>query len=302
MIDWIKYIAFKTLFALFGALPHRLCVAIFGWLWWIAILIIPRLRKTAEVNLSIAYPDKDSSARRALIRGNATEMGRLLADTFRLSRLDASWAKTHVEIPWLERYSEVASKRGVLIATGHLGSFELLGHAMGLRGHPLAAVARRFKSPRLDNWWRELREARGNRIIDRTGAFKEIVKTINSGTSVAVLFDQNVKINHAVFVDWFGKAAATTRAFALAAIKTDAPVFVAAMIYLGNDRYRVESVECDFSGLYADQSKSDDEKVLEITKTISGHYCEMIRAFPEGWFWIHRRWKTREPGSGERVY
>jgi KDO2-lipid IV(A) lauroyltransferase len=302
LIDWIKYIGVKTLFALFGALPHGLCVAIFGWLWWIAILIIPRLRKTAEVNLSIAYPDKDSSARRALMRGNAREMGRLLADTFRLSRLDPNWAKTHVEIPWLKRYSEVASKRGVLIATGHLGSFELLGHVMGLWGYPLAAVARRFKSPRLDNWWRELREARGNRIIDRTGAFKEIVKTINDGTSVAVLFDQNVKINHAVFVDWFGKAAATTRAFALAAIKTEAPVFVAGMIYLGDDRYRVESVECDFSQLYSDQSISDDEKVLEITKTISEHYCDMIRSFPEGWFWIHRRWKTREPGSGEKVY
>ena len=275
-------------------------MALFGWLWWIAILTIPRLGKTARINLRIAFPDQDESFRRKLLRLNATEMGRLLADTFRLSRLDSAWVQEHVEIPNLKRYQEVASKQGVLIATGHLGSFELLGHAIGLWGSPLAAVARRFKSPRLDTWWRTLREARGNRIIDRTGAFKEIVSTIKSGTSVAVLFDQNVKINHAGFVDWFGRSAATTRAFALAALKTKAPVFVASMIYLGNDRYRVDSIECDFSAIYSDESISDDDKVLEITKIISKHYCDMIKIFPEGWFWIHRRWKTRAVGSAER--
>jgi KDO2-lipid IV(A) lauroyltransferase len=298
----IAYGAVRVLFFLFCVLPHRWNVAFFGFLWRLAFLMIPRLRRTAEVNLAIAFPDRDKDWRTALLCRNAVEMGRLLADTIRLSSLDAEWVKEHVEIPALERYRQVAAKQGVLIATGHLGSFELLGHAIGLWGYPLAAVARRFKSRRLDRWWTGLREARGNRIIDRTGAFKEMVRTIGQGTSVAVLFDQNVKINHAVFVDWFNKPAATTRAFALAAIKTEAPVFVASMVYCGDDRYRVEAVECDFSELYRDDGATDAEKVERITTAISDHYCEMIRHFPEGWFWIHRRWKTRPEGQSERVY
>ena len=302
MQEIIAYISVRALFALFSMLPHRWCVAFFGFVWRVAFLIVPRLRRTAEVNLTIAFPDKDREWRAVLLRKNAVEMGRLLADTIRLSSLDAEWVKQHVEIPALERYGQVAAQRGVLIATGHLGSFELLGHAIGLWGYPLAAVARRFKSRRLDQWWTGLREARGNRIIDRTGAFKEMVRAITQGTSVAVLFDQNVKINHAVFVDWFGKPAATTRAFALAAIKTEAPVFVASMVYSGDDRYRVEAVECDFSGLYRDDTVTDAEKVDHITKVISDHYSEMIRRFPEGWFWVHRRWKTRPEGQAERVY
>ncbi len=237
-----------------------------------------------------------------MLRKNATEMGRLIADTVRLSSLDTQWVKHHVTIPALERYAAANAGTGVLIATGHLGSFELLGHAIGLHGYPLSAVARRFKSPRLDAWWRSMREARGNTVIDREGAFREIIKTISAGRSVAVLIDQNVKINHAVFVDWFSKPAATTRAFALAALKTKAPVFVAGMIYCGEDTYRVEAVECDFQSLYADEAVSDDHKVLVITKTISAHYCAMIQQFPEGWFWIHRRWKTRPDGENESVY
>jgi KDO2-lipid IV(A) lauroyltransferase len=277
-------------------------VAFFGALWRLAFLIVPRLRKTAQVNLELAFPERDAAWRADILRKNAVEMGRLLADTVRLASLDATWIREHVEIPAITRFGAVAKNRGVLIATGHLGSFELLGHAIGLWGYPLAAIARRFKSPRLDRWWTELREARGNRIIDRTGAFKEMVRSISDGTSVAVLFDQNVKSNHAVFVDWFNKPAATTRAFALAAIKTEAPVFVAAMIYRGGDTYRVESVECDFASIYGDTLLSDSEKVFRITQEISDHYCRMIREFPEGWFWIHRRWKTRPEGDHSRLY
>ncbi len=298
----VGYIIVRAFFGLFGFLPHRVCVAFFGALWRLAFLVVPRVRRTAQINLAIAFPERDDRWRAEIMRKNAVEMGRLLADTVRLSSLDASWVREHVEIPALTRYGEVAKNHGVLIATGHLGSFELLGHAIGLWGYPLAAVARRFKSPRLDRWWTGLREARGNRIIDRTGAFKEMVRSISNRTSVAVLFDQNVKSNHAVFVDWFGKPAATTRAFALAAIKTEAPVFVASMMYRGDDTYRVEAVACDFTSLYSDTSLSDSEKVLRITQEISDHYCRMIREFPEGWFWIHRRWKTRPVGDSTRVY
>jgi KDO2-lipid IV(A) lauroyltransferase len=302
MFDWCAYMAVRGLFGILGLLPHWMRVGLFASLWRLAFFVLPRLRRTALINLKIAFPDSNESWRREILRKNAVEMGRLLADTIRLSALDEEWAEKHVEIPALEEYAQALKSSGVLIATGHLGSFELLGHAIGLRGYPLSAVARRFKSPRLDAWWQSLREARGNRIIDRTGAFKEVVKEIFRGRSAALLIDQNVKSNHAVFVDWFGEPAATTRAFALAALKTRAPVFVAGMVYGGSDKYRVEAVQCDFAGVYDDQTLSDAEKILRITETFSKIYCDMIRRFPEGWFWIHRRWKTRPEGEREDVY
>lgn len=302
MRDVFVCFALRFVFSLLSLLPQRWRVALFSGLWRCVFVLVPRVRRTAMKNLEIAFPGHSDSWRRALLRKNAREMGRLLADTIRLSSLSAEWVQQHVAIPALERYKAAHGETGVLIATGHLGSFELLGHAIGLWGYPLSAVARRFKSPRLDAWWRGLREARGNTIIDRQGAFKEIVRTLQSGRSVAVLFDQNVKLNHAVFVDWFGKPAATTRAFALAALKTEAPVFVAAMVYCGDDKYKVEAVECNFGELYRNGSMSDAEKVDVITATISNHYCQMIRGFPEGWFWIHRRWKTRPEGEPETVY
>jgi KDO2-lipid IV(A) lauroyltransferase len=168
-----------------------------------------------------------------------------------------------------------------------------MGHAIGMMGYPLAAVARRFRSPLLDRWWTGLRQSSGNRIIGRRGAFKEIVSTLQEGVSVAVLFDQNVTRNHAVFVDWFGTLAATTKSVALAALRTEVALFVSSLRYLGNDRYQIDVVECDCSDIYRDSSLTSDEKVRIITQRISDVYCKMIAGFPEGWFWMHRRWKTQ---------
>jgi KDO2-lipid IV(A) lauroyltransferase len=301
----IAYVLVRIIVATLGILPQSARVALFAGLFRVVFAVVPRIRRTIEQNLKLAFPEKDAAWRKDIARKNARELGRLLADTVRLPYLTPEWGESHVEIPALERYRaqlHETSSRGILIATGHLGSFELLGHAIGLRGLPLAAVARKFQSRRFDRWWTGLREARGNKIIDRRGAFKEVVNTITSGMSAAILFDQNVTRNHAVFVNWFGVPAATTRAVGLAALRTGAPIYVASIRYCGDDRYCVDALECDYSDVYHNDTLSSDEKVIIITQRLADHYCQMIRNFPEGWFWLHRRWKTRPEADDARVY
>lgn len=305
LLDLVTYTLVRSLFFLLGLLPQLLRVAFFALLFRLVFLLMPKLKRISLRNLEIAFPEKDAAWRRTILSKNMREMGRLLSDTVRLSKLNEPWARGHVSCEFLPRYAELLSTsggKGVLIATGHLGSFELLGHAIGLFGMPLSAVARKFRSPRLDRWWRSQREARGNSIIDRRGAFKAMIADLSAGRSVAVLFDQNVTRNHAVFPVWFGLPAATTRALALAAIKTEAPVVVASMRYCGRDRYSIEACECETSDIYRAAELSTDEKVMRLTQRLSDHYCEMIRCFPEGWFWLHRRWKTRPDEGRESVY
>lgn len=305
ILELITYSLVRLTVGLLSALPQSARVLLFGGIFRLAFVVIPRLRRTIDQNLRIAFPDKDQVWRNDIRKKNATEMGRLLADTVRLPSLTPEWGDSHVEIPALEAYRQRLQEhpsRGILIATGHLGSFELLGHAIGLRGFPLAAVARKFQSRLFDQWWTGLREARGNKILDRRGAFKEVVNCISSGMSAAILFDQNVTRNHAVFVDWFGVPAATTRSVALAALRTGAPIFVASIRYVGGDRYHVDAAECLYEDVYGDEELSNDEKVKVITQRLADMYCEMIRAFPEGWFWMHRRWKTRPDPEGTKVY
>ena len=113
---------------------------------------------------------------------------------------------------------------------------------------------------------------------------------------MGILFDQNVKRAQAIFVPWFGKLAATTGAVALAAYRLKAPVTVLALVHLGSDRYKYIVRPIDLKTIY--ESDLDKEQAhKKITEIVSNCYVELIRQYPEQWFWMHRRWRTRPEGE-----
>lgn len=250
-----------------------------------------------------AYPERDVAWRTDLLARSYASLGRVLVDFARLPALDAAWVESHIEFPARARFDELmrtSKRKGLLIATGHLGSFELLAHCAPLHGHPMSFVVRNSKLPRVDRWWRAMREANGNHVISRKGAFREVVQKLESGQNVGVLFDQNVRARHAVFVEWFGQQAATTKTVALAALRTECHVAVAGVRYLGDERYVIEFEDFSFESLYRDEAITADEKVYRITAALVKSYQKMIERSPHEWFWMHRRWRTRPESDSER--
>ena len=305
MIDLLAITALRIVIAMLNLLPHRFRLQTVRVFIKCIVMAVPGYRRIALRNIDLAFPDATPEWRTQIFNASFSELARVLVDFARLDQLDEEWVQAHVECPFLSRFLEMKSSRpqqGILIATGHLGSFELLAHAVPILTNPIAFVVRNFTLPRVDRWWRARRERLGNRVISRQGAFREISHALNSGWDVALLMDQNVKRNHATFVDFFGIPAATSKTLAIAALRARAMVIVAGIIFLGEDRYRIEAVECDFSDLYADESVSSDDKVQRITQRVSDEYERMIRLQPEAWFWLHRRWKTRPEGERENFY
>ena len=110
---------------------------------------------------------------------------------------------------------------------------------------------------------------------------------------VGVLFDQNVTRNRAVFVNWFGIPAATTKAVGMAVLRCRPHVLVAGLISTGHDRYEMHCTELNFDVLCENSSASEEEKIRRITEEVVVEYEKLILQYPQGWFWMHRRWKTR---------
>ncbi len=293
----------RAFFLLLNSLPLSLRHSVMTSMVRLVYRLLPKLRRISEENLARAYPECDAGWRAELLERSYASLARVLVDFARLPSLDATWVASHVEFPGRARFEELMSTakgKGLLIATGHLGSFELLAHCAPLHGHPMSFVVRNSKLPRFDAWWRSLREANGNHVISRKGAFREVVQRLESGQNVGVLFDQNVRAKHAVFVDWFGVKAATTKTVALAALRTECRVAVAGVRYLGADRYMIEFEDFDFQALYRDETVTTDEKVYQITATLAASYQKIIERSPHEWFWMHRRWRTRPEGDAER--
>lgn len=271
---------------------------------WLLFLCMPRLRGVGERNLELIFPEKPLEERRRILDASIDVLADNLLGYCRGPRLTKETARE------LSDYSAVAQtfeslkqqngETGVLIVMLHFGVFELFLHIHALLYRPVAVLARGFGLPLLDSWWNSRRETFGNEVFGRKGGYQEIVRRLRVKQDVCLLFDQNVKRNHAVFASFFGIQAATTKAVALAALRTGAPVIVAACARLnGGSRYSpfVYAV-----GTCSQGDRARDEAVQEFTERLHRASEEIIRAHPEQWFWVHRRYKTRPPGEPENLY
>jgi KDO2-lipid IV(A) lauroyltransferase len=301
-MDIVVSILVRALFGLLNLLPLALRVRTLSAVIRVVSLCIPSARRVAHRNLELAFPEQDRAWRKQIIDQSIDSLARTIVDFGRLPAIDRTWVENHIDYSFEAEMRELKIRhgnQGFMFATGHLGSFELLAHAYSLLGNKLSFVQRPFKLKRLNSWWTARREISGNRSITRNGAFKEIVQHMKEGRDVGVLYDQNVTRNHAVFVNWFGRPAATTKTVALAAMRCKVPIYVFSLNYRGNDTYKMNAVNCEVDSIYSDSTLSHDEKVHAVTQRVSEQYEKLIRENIPEWFWMHRRWKTSEDGKDD---
>jgi len=131
----------------------------------------------------------------------------------------------------------------------------------------------------------------GMKVIGRKEAPKKVLRALRSGGAVGIVGDQNVR-RGGVFVDFFGKPAATARGTALFALRTGAPVFLGMATRLPGfpQRYRVTFEPVEFV-----PTGDMERDVLSLTEAHTRHLENHVRRAPEQYFWQHRRWKTRPP-------
>ena len=301
MLDALALTLVRLVAALLSPLSQETRVSLLTLGVRAAVALRPSYRRYAHVNLALAFPEKDEAWRERILRRSYRELGRLLADFVRLPRIDRDWMREHLDPQSVEDLVGCKARhpeKGVLSVTGHLGSFELLSHCYALNVGPVSVVARNFKLKRLDDWWNGVRELHNVKVISRSGAFSDVVRELEAGRDIGLLSDQNVRRRHAVFVDLFGKKASLTKTIGLAALRTGCTIAVVSLKYCGSDRYKILARECETADIIATPGLSSDQKIELISQRAVSMYEDMIREFPEGWFWMHRRFRTR-PGEDE---
>ena len=178
--------------------------------------------------------------------------------------------------------------RGVLVLTGHLGSWELLADAAGMLGYPINVVYRPLDFKPLDAFFERFRTRSGARLFSKAHAMRKILRSLKDNELVGILLDQNTGRRAGVFVDFFGQSACTNKGLALIAQRMRAPV-VPIFLVREADAYRmivgpeIPLIETGDKDRDVRANTRQYNQVLEI----------MIRRYPEQWFWVHRRWKTR---------
>lgn len=252
-------------------------------------VLVPRLRRIAVKNLTMAgFSNPDPIA-----DGVFLSVSRLLRTFARLPRLTPQNISSLIRYDGLDNFQNALGRgEGVLVATAHLGNWELSAFAHAWMTAPMHIVVRPIDNPRIDALVERYRGLSGNHIIEKKDAARGILKALKSGDAVGILIDQNTTLDQGVFIDFFGSKACAGSAFAKLAHHSGAAVVPGFALWSDEEqRYILR--------FYPEIPMCGD--VVEDTQRIHSQLESVIRECPDQWLWIHRRWKTRPPGE-EAVY
>ena len=250
---------------------------------------LPRLRRVALINLSFAFPELDAQKRHQIVDGVFRSIARLLVGLARFPSLGRSNISEWISYEGLENYLDAKEMgKGVLIATAHLGNWELSAFAHALMTESMHVMVRPLDNPLIDRLLEDRRRLSGNLLIEKRDAARAVIRALRNNDAVGILTDQNTAPAEGVFVNFFGKLACAGSAFVKFAYHSEAPVIPGFAVWdQGKQRYVLR--------FYPKVQLSGDAQVD--TQRIHSIFEEIIRQYPDQWMWIHRRWKTRPPGE-----
>jgi KDO2-lipid IV(A) lauroyltransferase len=295
MMERLEYAAVWAILKMLGALPRGVARSVAALVAGVLYAMLPRLQRTAEFNLRLAFPGWDEAQRRGVIRGMVRNLGWMAAEFARLPRYTRENIEDVVILDGHENFLEGQRRgKGVLYLTGHIGAWELSSFAHALYGFPLHYMARPLDNARVDALVNRYRCLSGNQPIFKNESARALLKILKEAGTVGILADQNTMPEEGAFVDFFGKAACTTTGIARVALHTDAAVVPGYAIWdssIGKYRLRFEAaVELVRTGETERDIFVNTQKFAKVIEAI-------IRKYPEQWVWVHARWKTRPKGE-----
>ena len=295
MIERLQYAVARAFVKMLGVLPRPMARGLAAGTVRLLLLLLPKMRKTAEFNLRLAFPEWSEAQRRDVLNGMASNLGWMAAEFARMPAYTRENIENVVVLDGHENFLAGKSRgKGVIYLTGHIGAWELSSYAHALYGFPLHYMARPLDNAPLDVMVNEYRGRSGNKPIYKNEAARMMLKVLKDAGTIGILADQNTMPGEGVFVDFFGTPACTTSGIARVALHTDAAVVPGYAYWDKNLRkYRLRfdpPLELTRTG---DAERDIRENTQRFTKVIE----EIIRKHPEQWVWVHARWKNRPEGD-----
>lgn len=291
--EWAGYAAYQAVSVVLFLMPRPAVLAVGRGLGRLFYRLSPRHRRIALDNLEIAFgKEKTARDREAIARASFGHFGQVTLETIQFAHYSRDRIQDLIEIEGREHLERALARgKGVLAFSAHYGNWETIGPALFSIG-PLHGIVRHLDNRLVDRRLTDFRRRMGGVVIDKMGAARPITRALKSGGIMIILIDQNVLRHEAVFVDFFGRQAATTPGLASFHILTGAPLVPVFCLPRGRRFvWRIlPPLEIPLTG-------RREEDVLKITQFCTKMIEDQIRRAPEWWLWMHKRWNARPAGE-----
>ncbi|MBQ54956.1 MAG: lipid A biosynthesis lauroyl acyltransferase [Pseudomonadaceae bacterium] len=277
---------------LFALLPWRAVQATGAAIGWLMLKIPNGSREVARVNLQKCFPELDAAAQEKLLGETLVGISKTLTESA------CAWiwpAKKSLglirEVEGLEVLEKaLASGKGVVGITSHLGNWEVLNHFYCAQCKPIIF----YRPPKLkavDELLQKQRVQMGNRVAASTKeGILSVIKEVRKGGSVGIPADPEPSLSSGVFVPFLGTVALTSKFVPSMLTGGKAVgVFLHALRLEDGSGYKV-ILEAAPEGMYSDDIAVSVAAMSEVI----GRY---VRAYPSQYMWTMKRFKKRPEGE-----
>lgn len=246
--------------------------------------------RVAHRNLRLAMPELDAAARRRIARGAWENLGRTAGELPHIASLRQNtpggpgW-----EMVGAEHLQALAARGGpAIFFSGHLANWEMLPSAVAAYGMVVSSLYRGAENPHVDRILIGLRHRALGRDVPMfpkgAAGARAALAHLNRGGFLGMLMDQ--KMNDGIKARLFGREAMTAPALAALALRLRCPVIPGHVQRVGPARFRLV---CEAP---MDLPDSGDRKadIAQLTQQVNDWLETWIRASPDQWLWLHRRW------------
>lgn len=279
--DWLADKALRGLIGSVMALPYKSRVPMMGSALRRAIGPLAGYRRRAEENLAFVYPDMGVLDRRRIAGMVCDNFGRTLIENYSNQDFAKHLADTRASGDGMDAIAE-AKGRPVIFVTGHFGNHEAPRQVLTRMGHTIGGLYRKMANPYFNAHYAPTMTSWGGPVFEQGGAgtigFARHIKAGGMGT---LLFD--VHQDRGAPLNFLGYPARTALSAAEIALKFDALLIP----YFGT--------RCD-DGLQFDvtvEAPIPHTSAEEMMQIATDRLAARIADKPAQWFWVHRRWKTR---------
>jgi len=248
-------------------------------------------KKTTLDSLGHTYSSEMNSHTRWLLARRVFEnTATMLFEHTRFHRMKPDEYADFFEIRGLHNFKAAQAKgRGILCFSGHLGNWEQAASITHLTGVTFSVVYKKLESSVLENYVKTMRASTGCKMLPLHNALDGVFKSLARGEAVGLIVDQNSrKRHHSIFIDFLGRKASANTGLARIALRSGAPV-IPILTYRKNGKTYLEFLP-EIPLTHTNNEKAD---ILANTQAYHATLEDYIRKYPDQWFWIHNRWKTR---------
>ncbi len=255
--------------------------------------LVIRQRKIARQSLRLAFGDeKDPQEIDRIFHQCFENLGHGLIEIV-YGMMNPGVVSKNVYFEGKEHLDEALAKgKGVIAVTAHFGNFPLMMLYCARVGYKTSAIVRTMRDEHLEKFLLKKRSECGLSTIyalPRNKCVSDTFKALKDNNIVFIPMDQNFGTGAGVFVEFFGRKAATATGPVIFAMRSGASILPMFIIRQSDGRHKIVIEK----PLVLEEKEDMDRTLVYNIQKITALIEQYVRRYPHEWSWMHRRWKYK---------